>query len=225
MALAMIVPAGTTQLVGLSGTIYTPDANGVIQVQQGDVVGMLSAGCLSTDTFNRSHAFTAPLAATAGKFVASRALSNGATVAFANQPDVPRQGNVVIWPGTLALTAGQVAVSYWGNDGQQHTDTIQTVAAASTLVTFPLSFGAVRFLSASVSGIVGGVSPAMQIDSTGALALNMSPGGNPIIIYNEIDTATVQSPPATANTTNGVVTPQTALNGTVNYSFGYTEQV
>ena len=106
---------------GLWGT-YTPAADGSYTVDGRDVPPLLAQGFNYVKSLTNFYTTPiAPLAATVGRVVASGALSNG-TVAISNQPDVMRPVTVEVGTGTAAITAGNVAVTYTGNDGVSATE-------------------------------------------------------------------------------------------------------
>ena len=45
MTVQLVAPSGSNQLIGLSGTSYIADSNGLIQAVVGDVVDLLNGGC------------------------------------------------------------------------------------------------------------------------------------------------------------------------------------
>lgn len=210
---------GTIQ--GQYGT-YQPASDGTITVDTRDAATLLAAGM--SYVANRGDSYTTPFgpaAATAGQIVASAALSNGA-VAIANQPDIMRPVNFIFGPGTTALTAGTVSVTYIGNDQQTHTDVLSVVAPASTNITTPLSRGAVSISTIVAGGITGGTSPFVRADTTAAIAVPCDPGAQDFLLNNEIADSTRATLAATfAAASIGCVTVHTAPNGTHTYSLAY----
>jgi hypothetical protein len=105
----------------------------------------------------------APRAASAGRvgrFNAS--LANG-TLAIANQPDVPRQGILVVDPGTTAISAGVAAITYVANDGSTVVDSKSVVTPASTIVSSTTSKGIVSLTSVIVTALAGGARQAFSL--------------------------------------------------------------
>src|ERR1700735_1205119 len=103
---------GVIQTAG-SGVIQVP-ANGLITVGAGDVPDLLKIGCTYVNSRNVVQTVANARAATAARIVTSTSLANG-TLTVANQPDVPRQLAVQTIAGTVAISAGNVAVNYTAN--------------------------------------------------------------------------------------------------------------
>jgi hypothetical protein len=206
-------------LIGPSGPIQVP-ANGLITANLNDVSDLLRAGCTYVNNASRYMAFNiAPAVATAGKTVNSTALANG-TLSIAAQPDVPRVLGIRIDPGTSALTAGNVAVNYVANDGTTVTDNIAAATAASTYFTTDTSRGAVLVNSVIVTGVAGGASPKVQVDTTNQLAVQVDPGfANFTLLRSNVDGANDTT--ATAYASAGAYIPGTAPNGTHTFSANY----
>jgi hypothetical protein len=171
----------------------------------------------------QNAAYTLPLApgaATVGQVVASGALSNG-TVSVTHQPDTLRPVNVEVGTGTTAITAGTVAVTYIGNDGAVGTDTLSLACPLSSAVTQGLSRGVDTISSIVVAGVVGGTSPWLRLSTTAAVSLPVAPGAIDFSVNREYDAGATVAIGALAAAL-GSITPTTAPNGTVTYSFGYT---
>ena len=201
---------GTLQLPN-TGTINVP-ANGVITVDSRDVAPLLAAGAKYTGSKVTSQDLGVPIAGAVGQFVASVAFANG-TLTIANQPDVPRLASVRIDPGTTALTGGNVAVNYIANDGTTITDNFTGITPASTVASVNTSRGVVEIKSVIVTGVAGGTSPKIQMDSLNSLGLVVDPGFvgftalKATVDDADIGIASVQS-------TAACITPSTAPNGT-----------
>lgn len=200
------------------GNQYTANAAGVIQVASNDITAAVNAGWVFAFQEFRKETFTAPLVATVGKIVASAALTNG-VLTIANQTDVSRPIAPRIDPGVSAITAGTLTLVYIANDGTTTTDTLTLVAALSTPVTLSSSKGVLSLTSATVAGLVGGTSPKVQIDTNASLAVSLPPAA---LAFTETFEAT-DGVPNTLGTASsfGIVKPNTAPNGTHNYSLGY----
>lgn len=205
---------GTLQL-SYSGTVLVP-ANGIITVDSRDVQALLLDGAKYVSSKATSQYIGIPAAGAVGAFVASTAFSNG-TLTIAAQPDVPRLASVRVFPGTSPITSGNVAVNYIGNDGQTITDNFSAIGVASAAVSANTSRGVVHINSVIVTGVTGGVSPGVQMDSLNSLALMVDPG----FFGFTADKATVD------NADNGIIstqssaaciTPSTAPNGTHTFS-------
>ena len=212
--------------IGIAGLIqgnfgtYQPNSDGTYTVDTRDIPPLLVVG------FNyvkqTSSAYTLPLApaaATVGRVVASGALSNG-TVSVSNQPDTMRPVTVEVGTGTTAITAGTVTVAYVANDGQTQTDVFSLVAALSTSVTQTLSKGAVTVSSITVAGVVGGTSPWFRMSTTAAVSIPVAPGTVDFAVTREYDAGATIAIGALVSALCSI-TPTTAPNATVTYSFAY----
>lgn len=199
---------------------YQAASDGTFTVDTRDAPTMLALGMTYVGKVGGGYTFPlAPAAAAAGHIVASGALSNG-SVAVSNQPDVARQVSVVVGAGTTAITAGTVAVTYTGNDGQSATDTLQLACAASGTVTQFLSRGVVNISAIAVAGLIGGASPFIFMNTTATLSLPVGPSAVDFSVTREYDAGATIAVGA-ASSTLGSITPTTAPNGTVTYSFLY----
>lgn len=212
---------------GAGGTIrgeygtYQANAEGLWTVNTLDAPALLAAGFSYVNPQSQSYATPiAPAAAAAGHIIASGALSNGA-IAITNQPDVARQVEIAVGAGAAAITAGTLTVVYNGNDGQSDTDTFSLVLAASATATFTLSRGAVSITSVTVADLVGGSSPFIRGDSTTMLALPIAAGAVGLDVVQEYDGSTKETPGALSAAVLGGITPTSAPNATLEYSFVY----
>jgi hypothetical protein len=133
----------------------------------------------------QSHEFApmvnTPATAAVGRIVASVALTN-TSLTIANQPDTMDQIKARVDPGTLAITAGTLTVTHAANDGTAQVDVLSLVTGSSTPLTVPFSKGVMTVASAVVSGLVGGSSPKIQIDTTAALAVAVPPNAVDVTI-------------------------------------------
>jgi hypothetical protein len=205
-----------TVILPFTGTVRVP-ANGRITVDQRDVLVCLGMGMLYVNSSSRVQSFTTPIAATAGRLVASTSLANG-TLSVANQPDVPRLGALRVDPGTSAITAGNVAIDYYANTGDRYTDNISLVMPATTPVTTNTTYGVVILNSVIVTALAGGASPKIQLNNTNVLALEVNPGFASFSVFRE-ETDGTNGTIGTVSSTAAGITPSTAPNGTHSYSF------
>jgi hypothetical protein len=201
---------GTIQLA-YTGTVTVP-SNGIITVDTRDVPALLIDGAKYVSGKSTYQYLGAPVVGAVGALVASASFANG-TLTIAAQPDVPRLASVRIWPGTSPITAGNVAVNYLANDGTTVTDNFSGVGVASAAISSNLSRGIVHLNSVIVTGVAGGASPAVQMDTLNSLAVAVDPG----FFGFTINKSTVD------NADNGIVsvqssaacyTPSTAPNAT-----------
>lgn len=205
---------GTLQLPN-TGTVVVP-SDGIITVDQRDAIDLLRMGATYIAAQVRSQYVGVPAAGAAGQFVGSTALSNG-TLTVAHQPDVPRLASVRVDPGTSAISAGNVAVNYIGNDGQTITDNISAVTAATTIVSTNTSRGVVHINSVVVTGVSGGASPGVQMDSLNSLAVLVDPGFVDFAgLKATVDNA--DSGIASVQSSAACITPSTAPNATHSFS-------
>lgn len=221
----------TVQLAGVtvSGTVnglygsYAQAADGTYTVDTRDAPSMLQAGMAYLRACTRNYSpVTVPGAAAAGQLIASAALSTGA-LAVANQPDVIRQGSLVIGNGTAPVSAGSVSVGYYGNDGVLGTDTFSCTGLTGAIsITTALSRGVAHIATAFVSGITGGTSPYVRLDTTAYLACPVDPGAIDFAELKENNAAGNVSTGTVSTVSLGCISPTSAPNGTLTYGFLYT---
>lgn len=201
---------------------YPQQSDGTFLVDTRDAPAMLTLGMQyankSTRVYNPP---AAPLVATVGKIVASAALSNGA-LTIANQVDVPRPAVVVIGTGAAAITAGVASLTYIANDGTTQIDVVPLNLLASTGATVVTSKGVQKMVTGVVSGLVGGSSPFIHIDTTATISVPVDPGAVDFGVYAEYVDGVAETNGAVVAGSLGGITPTTAPNGTHLYSFGYT---
>jgi hypothetical protein len=200
---------------GFSGNVQVP-ADGLITVDTRDAANLLAAGCSYVRATTRQQTITTPAAGAVGQLVASTAFSNG-TKTIANQPDVARLASVRIDPGTSAITAGNVAVSYIALDGTTTVDNLSAVTAASTVLSQNISKGIVKLNSLVVTAVAGGASPGIQMDTLNQLGVMADPG---YVDFSVLDLKVdgVDSGVASVATAAACFTPSTAPNGTHTYN-------
>ena len=201
---------------------YVAGSDGTFTVDTRDAPALIANGMAYTGHSNVFYTYpAAPLAAAIGAVVASGALSNG-TVALTANPDVPRPVNFEFGTGTTAITAGTASITYVGNDGLSGTDTFSLVTALSTAVTQALSRGVVTISNITIAGLVGGTSPWRRLSTTAGLALPVGPGAVDFAVQREYDAGATIAVGTLSTTVLGGITPTTAPNATVTYSFNYT---
>ncbi len=197
-----------------SGNVQVP-ADGIITVDTRDAATLLAAGAGYITAKTKQQYISAPLAGTVGRIVASTAFANG-TLTIANQPDSPRLCSIRVDPGTTAITGGVVTVNYVGCDGQTTIDTVSAVTAASTVVSTNTSKGVAKVNSVVVTGVAGGTSPQIQVDTLNSLAVAADAG---YVDFSVVDLKVdnVDSGVASTQSSAACFTPSTAPNGTHNY--------
>jgi hypothetical protein len=213
-------------LNGLGGVVqgnygtYQAGTDGTCIVDARDVPAMLALGATYVNVVSANYATPIPpTAATVGAIVASGALSNG-TVSVTSQPNELRPVTVEVGTGTVAISAGTATVVYTGNDGVVTTDSFSLACAASTSVTQTTSKGVDTISSITVAGVSGGLSPWFRMSTTAAISLPVAPGAVDVAVQREYDGgATIAVGTLTSSLAS--ITPTTAPNGTLEYSFMY----
>ena len=199
---------------------YQAATDGSFTVDTRDAPPLLAQGMSYVKQTSNSYTLPlAPAAASVAGIVSSGALSNG-TVAVTANPDTMRPVDVEVGTGTLAITAGSVAVTYVGNDGVSATDTLSLVCALSSAVTQTLSRGVVSISSIVVSGVAGGVSPWLRLSTKAQVSVPVAPGAADFVVTREYDTGATVAVGA-LSTAIGSIAPTNAPNGTRTYSFAY----
>lgn len=199
---------------------YQAGTDGTFTVDTRDAPPLLVLGMAYTQHNNSSYTLPlAPAAAAIGAIVASGALSNG-TVAVTANPDTMRPVDIEIGTGTTAITAGNLAVTYVGNDGLVTTDNFSAIAALSTSTTVTTSKGVVSISAIAVTGLVGGTAPWRRLSTKAQVSLPVQPGAVDFVVNREYDAGATVAVGALA-TALGSITPTTAPNATVTYSFAY----
>ena len=224
MTVLVIAAVGVTA----SGAFQGPNSgsvnagsDGTFAIDPRDLAYALGAGYVPVR--RQSHAFapmvSAPATATAGRIVASVALTN---TSLTNNPDTMRKCQVRVDPGTVAITAGICTVTYAANDGTAaQVDALSLVTAASTLLTVPFTKGVLTVASAVVTGLAGGASPKIQIDTTAALAVPVPPNAVDVTILKEVTAGTDSSATLGTITNAGIWTPNSAPNASATYAVAY----
>lgn len=214
---------GGTIIQGGSAPNLPVPVNGRITTSPAVAAQLIGIGAKYVGTQTRAQNLAAaPIAATAGRIVASTALANG-TLTIANQPDIPRQAVVVVDPGTSALTAGVLALAYLGNDGVNRTESISLAGPGTTIMSTTTSRGVQTVTSAIVTAVVGGASPKVQINDTNALALVVDPNFTAFNLNRQYGNG-VATTGGTVGSTAAVFTPTLTPNGTHTFGFNYSYQ-
>lgn len=200
---------------------YAVASDGTFFADTRDVPALLTAGCIYVNARTQYFIGAPPIVGATGKFVASASLANGA-LAIANQPDVMRAAQVVWGAGTVAISAGQVSVSYLANDGSTTIDTVSLALAASATATAFLTKGVVTLSTPTVSGLVGGASPFIEINSTNAISVPADYNTKDVTFLKEWDDGVVAALGTVSTVTLATITPTTTPNGTHTFAFLYT---
>ena len=200
---------------------YQAASDGTWTVDTRDAPALLTQGFAYVN--HLSKAFTLPLApaaATVATIVASGALSNG-SVSVAANPDTMRQVTFEVGTGTTAITGGTATVTYIGNDGQSGSDVFPLNCTASTSVTQYLSRGVQTISAVTIAGLAGGTSPWRRMSTTTAVSVPVDPGAVDFTVTREYDAGATIAVGALVAASLGTITPTTAPNATVTYSFDY----
>jgi hypothetical protein len=206
---------------------YQAASDGTAVVDTRDVPSLLVAG--ATYVNNRFASYNTspnPAAANAVGICASGSLANGA-IAIAHQPDVMRQVAVLWGAGTLAISAGTVAITYTANDGTLQTDNVSLVSAASGVNTTFLSKGVVHLQTPTVSGLTGGAAPYIELGTTASISVPVDPGAKDVVFLKETIGSGDEAVGTVSTTTLATIAPTTAPvgalgAGSTGYSFAYT---
>lgn len=216
-----MIPVAASPAASFDGQfgLYFAAADGTISVDVRDVGAALLAGWLPAIIQVRQATLSAPPAASATAIVANVTTTNVA-LTIAAQPTVPRQLSIVSAPGSPGITAGNLAVVYTANDGTTQTDNFSLIGAATA--TFVTSKGCLQLTSATVSGLVGGTSPTIQIGTNAVLAVPIQQNAqDPLVLRETLDAANVAAGSRGTLTATGLYTPTTAPNGTHNWVVDY----
>ena len=228
MTIKVIAIPGIAQVGAFQGPnsgSVAENSDGTFSIDPRDTIYAFGAGYVPARTEVRFHTSSAPAVASAGLCFASASLANG-TLAVAANVDVMRQVQALVFPGTTAITAGNLALTYDANDGTvAQVDNLSLITALSTTLTLTASKGVLRMRSQIVTGLTGGTSPTIYIGTTAAVAVPVPEGAQDLTIVSEfLDAAVVTVANAGTLTTAplGVYTPHTAPNATHNFGIGYT---
>jgi len=165
--------------------------------------------------------FAAPDAASATVLVNNVTTVNGA-LTVAAQPDVARPFLVTSAPGSPGITGGTLTCVYVANDGTlDQTDVFSLVGHVTSTPTS--TKGCLHLSSATVSGLVGGTSPTIQIGTNASLAVPIQPFTQAAGILKEgLDGEDVSTTDVGTLTAAGIYTPHTAPNASHVYLLDYT---
>lgn len=231
----MFAPTGVGgQIQAINGT-YFVGADGTVYVNAADVQYMQSLGFQFALSDHRIFTTPgAPVAASTSVTVSSVSLTVG-SLTVAAQPDVPRQLQAIVYPGTVAISAGVLTMTYTANDGTTQVDALSLVmgtqAAGTAGGTLFTTKGVERLASAIVSGLTGGVSPGIVVGSNGYIAVpvparfvdfaptmekKMTPTAGTLGLSVPSDDTV-----PTLYTSGGLISPTTAPDGTHWLSLGY----
>jgi hypothetical protein len=232
----MFAPAGSGgQIQAPNGTYYV-GADGTVTVNAADAASLQALGYQFAVTEHKAYNFPgAPVAASATVTVSSTSLTAG-SLTVAAQPDVPRQLQAVVFPGTTPITAGILTFAYTANDGTAQTDALSLVmtsqvagTAGGTLAT---TKGVERLSSVVVSGVSGGNSPGVQVGTNGYLAVPVTPRFVDFAVTSEkkvtpsagtlgLSVPSDDTVPTNIITAGALVSTTTAPDGTHGLSLGY----
>lgn len=232
----MFAPAGVGGLIQAPNGTYNVASDGTVTVNAADASYLFGLGFQFALTDHRVYTTPgAPVLASAVVTVSSVALGNG-TLTIAAQPDVARQLQAVVFPGTPGITAGTLTYLYTANDGTTQSDVLSLVTgpqaagvAGNTLAT---SKGVERLTSATVAGLVGGNSPTIEVGTNTYIAVPVPPRFVDWAVTKETKITPTNGTlgltvpaddtlPTTVLAAGALVSPTTAPDGTRQLSFGY----
>jgi hypothetical protein len=230
MTIKVIAIPGNTTVGAFQGPFsgsVSENADGTFSIDPRDTIFALAAGYVPARTESRwYYTPTAPAAANANLLYSSAGLSNG-TLAVAANVDVMRPAQVVIIPGTTAITAGTLTLTYAANDGTAaQVDALNLSTALSTNLTLTTTKGVLRMATQIVTLLAGGTSPTIQIGTNASISVPVPEGAQDLAIVSEFldgavvtatNAGTLGSPP-----TLGAYLPHTAPNATHNFGVAYT---
>ena len=175
----MFAPSGVGGLIQAPNGTYIVGSDGTTTVNAADVQALQALGFQFAVSQHESYFTAAAAAASATAVVSSVALSNG-TLTIAAQPDVPRQLQAVVFPGTLPITAGVLTMTYTAIDGTTQVDALSMVmgsqAAGTAGGTLQTTKGVEHLTSAVITALAGGAAQnGIEIGTNTYLGLPMPP--------------------------------------------------
>ena len=219
MTTQLFVPGNVNELVGLSGTVYIADSNGCVQAVPTDVPGFLAAGARLAVSVAGKADFAAPVAAAANNIVSAVTIANNAALTIAAQPGYAGRIKALMTLGSGTITAGNLAITGVTPQGVTLSETLSMIAAASKTLTTTNAYGSI--LTAAISGLAGTSTGSISLGSGFDLALPLPTGFAGLTEYKEVTDGANNATLGTVDTVSGCVIPNTAPNGTHNYSFYY----
>jgi hypothetical protein len=229
----MLAPAPFAAVTAFSGNAYVANSVGIANVQAGDVNSLENAGWVyAIQRHGIRNTAGAPVAASASVTVSSVTLTPGGfSLTIAAQPDSPRQIQAVLNAGGGTMTAGSLIWTYVANDGTTTTDTFSFIGATGAN-TYASSKGVEVLQTATVTPSTGGTTPGIMVGTNGYLAVPLDPGFVSWALTKAMRITPTNgslglSVPAdeTVSTTltlsTGLYTPATTVDGTHQYSAGY----
>jgi hypothetical protein len=225
----MFAPAGVGGQIQAGNGTYYVGSDGTVTVNAGDVASLAALGFEFAVTDHRNFMFPPPVAQSTSQSVSSTSLTVG-TLTIAAQPDVARQLQAIVYPGTSFITAGTLTFVYTANDGTTQTDVLfltgmASQTAGSAGATLATTKGVERLTSITVAGLTGGTSPGIQVGTNNYLGVPVPPRFVDFAVTSE-KKVTVLVPaddtvPTLVIASGALVTPTTVPDGTHWLSFGY----
>lgn len=233
----LFAPPGVGGQIQASNGTYFVASDGTVTVNAADVASLVSLGFEFAVTDHRIYAFPgAPVASSATTTVSSTSLTVG-SLTIANQPDVPRQLQAVVFPGTSSITSGTLTYVYTANDGTTQTDVFPLTGMASQTAgsagaTLATTKGVERLTSATVAGLTGGTSPGVQVGTNNYLGVPVPPRfvdfavtsekkASPAVSSTGLSVPSDDAVPTLVIAAGALVTPTTVPDGTHQLSIGY----
>ena len=233
----MFAPTGVGGTIQAINGTYVVASDGTVTVNASDVQYLQSLGFQFALVDHRQYTTPgAPVAANIGVTATSTSLTVG-TLTIAAQPDVPRQLQAIVYPGTSFITAGTLTWVYTANDGTTQTDVSSLTGMASQTVgaagaTLSTTKGVERLTSLTVAGLSGGTSPGIQVGTNNYVAVPVPARFVDFAVTSEkkltptagtlgLTVPSDDTVPTLVISSGALVTPTTVPDGTHQLSFGY----
>ena len=221
----------TQKMVSVSGVVagydgpftgsVDPNSDGSVTIDIRDVPAAIGGGLMPAFDRLFHYGNAIPAAASTSLVVHSSTLANG-SLTISAQPDVARQLQAVVTPGTTGITAGELILEYVANDGTTTTDSLDLSEVGTTTTTLRSTKGALHVNSASVADLAGGGSPTVIVGTNATLGVPMNPFAVAGTIFKEnLDGSDVAVGSRGTLTGTGLYTPATAPNGTHTFAMDY----
>jgi hypothetical protein len=234
----LYAPVGIGGLIQAVNGTYTVASDGTVTVNAADVQYLVSLGFEYAVTEHNFYTWPgAPVAASNTVTVSSTSLTVG-TLTIAAQPDVPRQLQTIVYPGTSAITAGTLTYVYSANDGTTQTDSFSLTGMASQTAgsagaTLSTTKGVERLTSITIAGLTGGTTPGVAVGTNGYLAVPVAPRFVDFVVTAEkkvtptagtlgLSVPSDDTVPTALITSGALISTTTAPDGTHQLSVGYT---
>lgn len=220
MTTQLIAPAGDSQFIGMSGTVYQCDNNGLVQVNPGDVSAAINAGWIPGQSIQAAATYTAPAAASATLVVHASSLANS-TLVLSAQPTLPRKLSTIMAVTGGTVTAGTLTIIGLTNLGTLATEVQSAAVGTATATTIKSTNGFASVDSAILTGVGGAtITASITIGTAADVGIVLPAKFRALAVNKEfVDGATETV--GTTDTTAACIALTTAPNATHNYSIYY----